>query len=82
MTRKLGKFQQKVFDAIPQEGGVRYIELAHLVTPFVNYGVGIHGYSDWSRTGKALSALIKKGLIIIENWNRADCMIYRKEEEN
>jgi hypothetical protein len=64
--RKLGKFQQKIYDIIGDED-TEIVWIYHQVTPFVHSAYNIHGYFLWNQTEKGLNALVDKGLIVINN---------------
>jgi hypothetical protein len=73
--RKLGKFQQKIFDDILKHGTMYQSLIYANHAPWVHSGAERNGHSDYSRVEKVLNRLEELGLIKIFNRNTNICNI-------
>jgi predicted transcriptional regulator len=73
--RKLGKFQQQVYDDIKNNPNVNITLIYSNNAPFVHYAGERSGHSDLSKVEKTLNRLEELGLIEIYNRRTTNCTV-------
>jgi hypothetical protein len=71
--RKLGSFQQQIYDYIKDQGTVYVPDIYSKFSPFKYSTMAIHGYFQNWRVQKVLSQLEEKELIVRTDYNKIVC---------
>jgi hypothetical protein len=79
--KKLGKFQQQVYDDIKKYGkdGVDISTIYYNNAPFYHSALALKGYSSFSRVTQILNKLAEYDLIYFENRGYSDGKVFVKQ---